>query len=452
MSVESFIGVIRRKLTMSVLLRWFLVLMTVCSASVVLVGLYFILNGHSVHKLVYVIAGAVTVLGTLVLWWCKRANQIQAAKVADSFFDLKDMLTTHLSFRKDRGEVFDLQRCQTSEKLQKLDPKIFPVKIPKRLLATALFTTIAAGSMALVPPSAAVLEQQAQEAETLRRTEVIKKELEEEVEELIKSLSDDEKELVKPDELRKWVKELKETSDKREALRSYARLEQKVNKAMEMLDQRKDEALMKHAGLKLQKAQKTDLQELGKELERKDFKEAAKKLEDFKLSKKDLEKSADKKKLDPKDLEKMQKKQLQDQKQKLARLRSMTKRLAEASRMQQVQQNGQAKGKAGKGKPNGKAQGNGQQMDQELAELLEELDEDAEELEDELDQAELDMEECGECDQDGLGQKMDKLDKLDLDLERLRRKLKQMEGKRKMRKRLGGLQKKLGRAQSFANG
>jgi len=195
MSSETFINTIRGRLTASLMVRWVLWTLIACSLLIITGGLIFIFNGRSVHHLLYIISGSVGLLSVIILYIIKRADVYQAAKKGDEHFALKDTLSTHLAFYHEKGEVFELQRQQLLKKIEPLDPKSYPVSIPKKLLTASTLSVIIAGSMALIPPSQAVLDQLEEERVMLERSKEVKKQLEEEVEEIIQSLSDNEKEL-----------------------------------------------------------------------------------------------------------------------------------------------------------------------------------------------------------------------------------------------------------------
>ena len=91
-----------------------------------------------------------------------------------------------------------------------------------------------------------------------QETTQVNKQLEELIDELERELDDDdERKLVQPDKLREWVDELEETDDQKEALRQYAKLEQKLMKAASRLQQKRDEQYLERAAKELEKGAET---------------------------------------------------------------------------------------------------------------------------------------------------------------------------------------------------
>ncbi|GAA5496775.1 hypothetical protein Rhal01_02960 [Rubritalea halochordaticola] len=459
--ILTFIHKVRTRLNTGLALRCLLTSLLGAAAITIGIGLSYIFRGYAVPVQVYYALAPVTVLAAAVSWFIRRRNDRQAASFADHHFHLKDSLSTSLEFTGKEEDIYTLQRKQTETAIQPLSDREVPLFVSRKLLIGSLVALSGATALAFVPPSQEVLDRQEEERITRMRTDEIQREMEKTVEEMIQSLDEDEKEALKPEELRKWVKQLKETADKREALRNYARLEQKIQKSIDQLEQRKSEELLKNAGLKLEKASEMDTKEMGKKLKDKDYKKAAEELKKFKLSNKDqkdpkIDKDKPKsKELDTKDFKearkKIDKQKLADRQKKLAKLRSLSKRLAEAARQQKGQAGNGNNAKEGNN-ANGKfAEGDpGAEMtDQELDELLEDLDMAAEELEEMLEQFELDLEKGENPD----GEEMEELmGRIDRQLGQFQKRMMQMHGRRKARSRLQQLARALGLAQSYANG
>ena len=109
----------------------------------------------------------------------------------------------------------------------------------------SLLLVVLAGSTAFIRPSSEVLAKQAEEHDTLAKSEELNAELEKVIEKFERELSDPmERELLQADKLREWMKELRSTKDLKEAMRQYAALERKVAQLSSRLDQRRDEQLL----------------------------------------------------------------------------------------------------------------------------------------------------------------------------------------------------------------
>lgn len=278
-------------------------------------------------KMGYGVAGAGLLLLLVAGYFWRRTSHEKAAHAADSHFGLKDALTSFLGFKRDSEDDFRrLHAEQTAEKVKALSVGTIPLVWPSRMLAVSATLMIASAVLGSRDASSVVKERLILEEQTTAKTEEINKELEEQVEELLKNASKEEKELLRPDEWRKWVKELEQTKDQKDAMRQYAELERKVQQAAEKLSLREQEQLLNKAAEELQ--QEAESRELGKKLEEKNYREATKDLQM-------LQAKADVSKPD-------------EARKELARLKSTAQRMAAAARQHQ-----QRSGKQGNSSKNG---------------------------------------------------------------------------------------------------
>jgi len=427
--IEHFISKLQRRLNLGNALRigsWVL-----GGAGVLLIAhaAFYRYQGESVPWPTTI--GLIIVAAVLLVAAClvKLTKPREAALIADRELGLKDSLSSSLSFReadKD-GEVYRLQQKTAENLVENREPKEIPLRYSRRwMVAGALMTVIAIG-LGFLSPSAAVQERLDREAITEARTEEIRQEIEKAVEEMTRDLSEEEKEVLKPDELKQWVKDLKPTKDQKEALRQLARFEQKVAKAMAGMEARKDEESLKLAAFELSKSDQAAARQLGKRLDKKDFKQAAE----------DIKKAGDKAK---EKASKEDPKKNKFNKEQLKKLREMTKRMADAARKRNAGKMQDPKGKMAKGNP--KDNQKGKDMDQ----MMKDLDAaaaDAEMLEDA---------EMGEMDQDDLDKMEMAEEDFDKQMQRMQARLKKLDAKNKMKKKLAGLRAGLGKAQQYAMG
>jgi len=284
--------------------------------------LYYIFRGYSVPGKGYWIILVSALLVGIFFWFKRRYNFGHAARFADDRWDLNDILTTafHMREKKESSEICQLVQSQADEKAEALKDKKIPWKFYRK---TTLFT-LAIFALTLwllsLPPSASVQAQLAKERMTEERTVEVQSQLEEYIRKLEKDLDDDEKEALKLNELKKWVKELKKTKDQREALRQFARLEQKISKNINKLEQRKDEATLKKVAAELMKAPMQEARKLGKDLDLKKYQKAAAKLKNLKL-----------KATTQKPTETRKPNKLTERQKKIAKLRALAKRMAHAN-------------------------------------------------------------------------------------------------------------------------
>jgi len=275
---------------------------------------------------------------------------------------------------------------------------------------------------------------------TVRTTE-LKKKVEEVVEEMLEDMSEEEKALIDTDEIRKWVKDLKPTAKEREAMLNIARVKQEIQKKIAGLENRKNEALLKAAGLKLQKSSNSKAKHAGDAMSQKDFEAIKKALEDFKLGK-DKEKEAKKatkdlldKLKDAKELTDEEKEKLAEMlKQKLGDVRELAKRMAEAAQEGDFGEEGQ-----------------GEDFDFDLNDLPEGIDLDqlmellnqhAMEMQDFMDGQMLEGEPMTD---EEMREFMEMLEEMDEGLEEMQGEMQEMDARRMLRKRLEALRKGLGK-------
>ena len=356
--------------------------------------------------------------------WCLRLTDEDAAAYADRFFGLKNSVRSWLGFSREQkqGGFYELQSAQTATLVQQVDINQIRYQTPWKLVVPGIALVAASALMGFKPESPIRIAARQQQADTLAMTEATNREIKELLDELEQAVDDEnEKLLLEPDKLRQWVDELKETTDLHEAKRQYAKMEMKLNRAYDALEQRKDEQLLDEAAKELRKD--FDSQELGKKLEHKKYKRAAEELEDLEPGDKNDQK------IDPK--------KLSETRKELAKLKAATKRMAAAAR------NTQGDGESGDGED-----AEDSEDENDLADLIEDLEEATEEYDESLEEIELRE---GTDDQDLEGDE-DELDKyseaMRSKLDDLGEHLKKMASRRKARSKLRKLSKRFSQAQS----
>ena len=443
---------------------WSLLALGVCMC---VVALFYVIPGYAVPWQAWLMVVAiVAVAGSIAAWTgCHSADQ--AANYADQFFGLKDSVSScsHFAQNGHTGGFYDLQANQTETMVKASALDQIRYRFPWRLAALASLFLAIAVTLGFKGPSKEVVERLAAEKATLVETELANEELRELIEELDKATEDEaERKLLEPDKLRKWVDELEKTKDLKESMRQYARLEMKLNKAAQALNQRKDEKLLDKVAEELRKAE--ELKELADKLKQKKYDGAAKDLDKMKP-----------RKLTAEDL-----KNLSEKRKELAKLKAATKRMAAAARRvssrskgneskskggKQNSSNGEngenSSGKSGEGESgengNGErklakgdpledgeeGEGEGEGEEGELGEILEELEDAVEALDEELEELERidpddfdEMEDWDDAD-DFEGEVMGRMDDLG---DRLRR----MGSRRRARSKLKSLSRRAAQA------
>ena len=214
------------------------------------------LAGLSVPLYWYGIVAGLAAMGGLITWCMRRVSEDHAAHFADEFYGLKDSVRSCSNFSEAGldGDFYKLQSDQTEELVDQSSLDNIRYQPPYRLAALAIIMAMIAIALGFKGPSDAVVRKAAEEAETVAATSALNQEIRELIDELDTSLDDkEERAMLDPEKLRKWVDELEETKDRKEAMRQYAKLERKIQKASLALQQKKDEKLLDRAAEELRK-------------------------------------------------------------------------------------------------------------------------------------------------------------------------------------------------------
>ncbi|MDB6136728.1 MAG: hypothetical protein JWM59_4971 [Verrucomicrobiales bacterium] len=427
--IDAFLSAVRRRLNARRSLR--ILLWSLCIGAVALLavaGGYFA-KGYAVPKIWYPVMGGLTLVGAVTAILLRRATPDEASHAADAWFGLKDAVTSHRQFTREAktGGFYEMQLASTQQAVEGLKVSRIPLAVPARLASVCGLLVLGAGLTAIKATSPEVLARENQESLTAERTEQMRKELEEMIQELEKGTDDpEEQKLLQTDELKKWVAELKSTKDLNEAMRRMAELERKLDRAAKALSQKRDEQLLKQVAEELEKEEDPATRELAKKLKNEQFRDAAKDLESLK----------------PQD---DAEKRISDKRRELAKLKAAAKRMAAAARNQST------KNKSSNSRDK-EPQDSNPSSEPPLEDQLSELEKDA----NDYDEALKDME-----DMDKLGGKIDasklaegdKLKKgLSDKLGKMGSRLKQMAAKKGAASRLQGLARNAGKGQGFLNG
>ena len=457
-SVSQFTSAIRKKLNLHRV--WTIMLWSALAAgiSMLAVALVYVIPGYSVPLNAYLVISGIVFLVALSQVLIGRKSNDTAAQYADDFFALKDAVSscTHFAQAKREGEFYRLQSKLTQELVKKSSVSDIQYAFPFKVALLAAISLIVAATLGLKGPSDKVLQRLETQQSTLLKTKSANDALKQLIDELDQATEDEEeRKLLEPDKLRKWVEQLQETKDLKEAMRQYARLEMKLNKSALALKQRNDEKLLDQAAEELKTAE--DLKSLAEKLKQKKYKKAA----------------AELKELRPEKLTEADLKKLSQKRKQLAMLKAAANRMASAARATARQgKNNRSKQQSGRNGRKSSSKSNGQNSDSpsaeneddtdgpqsedsELAEMLEELDEAVEEWDDELEELEFedfeemdgDFEECEDC-QDCIQCE----DAARAKLDRLGKKLMRMARRRAAMAKLKKLSDRASRCQSECNG
>ncbi|MCX6853290.1 MAG: hypothetical protein NTV80_00115 [Verrucomicrobia bacterium] len=311
-TILAFLGSVKKRLDQAWLIQVLSRTLLAISSLLCLWCIVWIAQGHAVPKMGYLVAGISLPILALGVWLLGRVSTRAAARLADEHFKLKDAISSHLGFSQDgrEGDFIGLQAEATAAHVATLSPASIPVPWPRRLLTAASVLLLACLVMGFRKATPEVMDRLALEEVTGQKTEEINKGLEEDIEKLIKTASEEEKELIKPDDWRRWVKELKEIKDPKDAMRQYAELERRLSETAQKLNQRETEQLLSKAAQEMQQA--AELKPISKSLEEQSYRKAAEQMRQMKLK-------ADVRKPD-------------EAQKELAKLKSAAQRMASAAR------------------------------------------------------------------------------------------------------------------------
>lgn len=446
--IDRFLSALRRRLNRFRLLDSLVWTLAGSAALLLIVSLTYILRGHAVPSIWYLILVPVIAVVTLLSWWIVRRDIEATARFADRFFGLKDAISSYCHFRKERrdGAVYELQGRTTATRVEAISPDSVQYVWPRRLLATTAGLAVICTMLAFKDASPEVVEKLRVQEETAVKTEEINRFLDEMVEELEKSEDDKALAEIDPAQVREWIAELKETGDRNEALRQYAELERKMQEAAKRLDQRRNENLLAKAGEELQKAEEQEPRALGKKLEEKKFREASD----------DLAKMAPEE-VDPEKLD--------ERTRELAKLKSAAQRMASAAaasarsssagsgKEASSSSDGQAKGSASKSSGENAGtdgqSGAGTGSEESLEGLLTRLDESVGKFENSLNRASLEKKQTGQCSSKTLGECRSDREALLSDLQKLSDSLCKSASRSECQSRLLSMCRKLGQCQGY---
>ena len=286
--IDPFLQTVRRQLNTHRTYTAALWTLGIGAALLLVIAASYFFRGESVPRYWYLIAGVATFFGGFIAAWARRFNLQQASQFADDYFQLEDSVTSARRFQIEgkEGGFYDLQKETTEKRITEVQADAIKYPFPRILGWAAAVLLLAAVSTAFIPPSAEVLRQRAEAEATKDTSEALKEGLKDLVEDLDNELTDPrERELFDAEQLKKWVEELKATTDPKEAMRQYAALERKLAQAARRLDQRRDEKLLSKAAEELRKDAQN--RQLGEKLKQQKYQDAAKQLKKMKVNPKD---------------------------------------------------------------------------------------------------------------------------------------------------------------------
>ena len=279
----------------------------------------FAISGRGVPAGVYVACLPLLLALCAVLWIVNRRDDRQVAAAMYETFGFRDGVRPAYAIegRATLDGFGVLQTGWARDRVEHADPGDLVRPLRKRLIAAAVALPAIAVLLGFAPGSEAVLAERTERAQTVALAEDLNEGSEELVEDEIASSDEEEAELLEPASLREMVDRLEVSAEKADLLRQYAEMEQRLTRDADGLEAPGLERLLDEAAAQL--ASSAETARLGEALEQRRLDDAARELEDFKLSKEiDAEK-------------------LVEKRREIDKLKSLAKRLAEAARKRDAQ-------------------------------------------------------------------------------------------------------------------
>lgn len=279
LSIETFIATMQLRLNRHHLWSTLIWTFALGGGAITVCGLWYTLRGYALPGSILTLASSSAILTGIAWWLFRRYSPDSTAEVCDRVYKLHDALSSYLHFKREgKNEgYYALQATKTEESIQPLDANLIKYDPPRKGIVLAAGLVALAIPLSLRGPSETVLREQQLAIQTNEATATINNTLAKKIDELSKETpSQDEEELLNPDKLRKWVDELKQTPDHKEALRQYAELERKLNDARLAIQNKRDEQLLERAAHELAATRET--QPLAEELKQKNYDRAAEQL------------------------------------------------------------------------------------------------------------------------------------------------------------------------------
>ena len=286
-SIDKFVKQVRERLNQHLWLDILIRCMYAAGVVLIIVGLSYILRGYHVPLFWYPAVLFLAVIVTSGLWLFFRRSFDDAAIHTDKHFKLKDAVCSYKGFSDahKQGGIYDLQAGHTKTELEKVSVTDVRYGWPVRTTGVCIVLMFSSVLLALKTDSPKIAQRRQTAEQILLDTDQINEQIKDVLDQIKEQAkTDDIEKLVAPDKLQAMVDELKKTPDLKDAMRQYARLEKQLNDVLSKLQRRKDEQLYEKMGRILQEHDRAKA--LGNRLTQKQYKEAAKELEKFKIDKK----------------------------------------------------------------------------------------------------------------------------------------------------------------------
>lgn len=203
--IETFVGRVRRRLNIHRLWTTLVWMVVAAAAALAVAGIWYTVRGYAVPRGEMIVLAAIALFGGAIVWTFRRLNREGAAREADRLFGLRDATTSFLHFSKSgcRDGFYALQAEQTCQRIEPLDPQSIKYEPPRRGIALAACLLAIAIPLGLRGPSEARVREQQLADETAVATAAINERLEEIIKELEEAApNEEEKELLKPNQMR----------------------------------------------------------------------------------------------------------------------------------------------------------------------------------------------------------------------------------------------------------
>jgi tetratricopeptide (TPR) repeat protein len=283
-ATRKFIDKVRASLNLQVAVDEFANALLICGCGLAIVGLLFIIRGHSVELPYLIIPPVGALLFMFISYRRKRYDVEQAAAYSDSHFALNDALVSLLDF--ENQPVVDgfhkVHFSVTETVCIAADLERLQLRLPWRKFILSCLAGVLALILVSLDDSPAVAGALNLKQQTVELSEKINRDLRKELKTLEKKLSPAEKKLLKASKLDKLVNDLKSRGKFKDAMRQYAKLEKVLNRLSASQVLKSNRQLLDEIARQLLKDRKT--RKLGQHFSRGEYRRAAENIKKLKHS------------------------------------------------------------------------------------------------------------------------------------------------------------------------
>ena len=283
--VNSFIHSVKKRLNNIFLYNNILRTVITCALCSSLLSLTFVLRGYRAPYLP-IYFSIVIITSLFILFFINKKRTLNdATHYADHFYNLNDGLVSSIFLlnQKKSKTIHKLQIQDTVNKIENVSVNQIPFDLQFRNLFLSCLSIGVLLYLLSFEDSPEFIQQRLIAENNIEKSSQIKEELLKEVIAMKKDMDDEQKKWLKENKILKDIQDLKADPKLKESLKAYAKIEKKLRTLQKKFSTKADEKFLRSLADDLKKYSSTN--RLGRELSKKDYKKAAKMLDNMKLKK-----------------------------------------------------------------------------------------------------------------------------------------------------------------------